>query len=549
MRLPIGFGACAAVGSRRGAGLVVVASFLLAAGAVWAQAPPKPAKVSPEMAARVEALEPALESYLKKGMAAFDVPGAAVGIVAGDQLVYAKGFGLRRKHGDAPVDPQTVFQIGSTTKAFLATVLAIAVDRGKLKWNDRVIDLDPSFALKDPYVTREFRVYDLMAQRSGLAPYANDALSALGFDAAGLMHSLRFAEPRTSFRSTFAYTNITHLFAGRIADQALGASDWPTLARREIIEPLGMHDTSFTAEAIDKAPDHAVGHRWTPAGSVEIPFDPIFPYEYGPAGDINSSVDDCARWLSLQIADGVFAGHRLVSARTLAVTRTPKVAMNETSSYAMGWVIRDSPNGRVIWHDGGTNGFGAEIGFLPGKGVGVIVLTNEQNKGFPDAVALWAFDRLLGNPEIDYAQQALGRAKSAAAEEQVVYERAAAARPSPDLASLAGNYRSDEMGPATLAAADGGLVATLKETGVRFRLEPYDGAVFTAHLVPEGRFAALDRSLGNGPIGFAAFVPDARARLSRLRLIIEGQSYFWARTGPAAATAAEPPQPPLPKSE
>ena len=101
-------------------------------------------------------------------MSAFGVPGAAVAIVSGDRTVYSKGFGVRSKAGTDPVTPDTLFQAGSTTKAFLATVLAIAVDRGKLRWNDRVVDLYPDFALRDPYVTREFRIFDLLAQRSGL---------------------------------------------------------------------------------------------------------------------------------------------------------------------------------------------------------------------------------------------------------------------------------------------------------------------------------------------------------------------------------------------
>jgi CubicO group peptidase (beta-lactamase class C family) len=327
-----------------------------------------------EVEARVRGLVLDLERYVAAGMAAFDVPGTAVGIVAGDRLLYAKGFGRRRKGGDAPVGPKTVFQIGSTTKAFLAATLAIAVDRKKLKWDDRVVDLDPAFSLKDPYVTREFRVYDLLAQRSGLPPYANDLLwSYLYFDAEWLMHSLRFVEPITSFRSTFAYTNITHLIAGRIVVKALDAPDWPSLARREILGPLGMSDASFTAEAIDEAPDHAVGHRWTATGSVAIPFDPSFPYLAGPAGDINASVEDCTRWLRLQIGNGVFAGRRLISTDNLVATRTPKVAMSEavtralgwetgeTVTYAMGWIVNATPNGRIVWHNGGTAGFGALI--------------------------------------------------------------------------------------------------------------------------------------------------------------------------------------------
>jgi len=131
------------------------------------------------MEEHVRALIPDLEAYIASGMKAFDVPGLAIGIVAGDKLVYAKGFGVRSKGGGVPVDPRTIFQIGSTTKAFLATTLAIMVDRGKLRWDDRIVDLDADFQFKDPWVTREFRVFDLLAQRSGLPPYVNDMLGLL----------------------------------------------------------------------------------------------------------------------------------------------------------------------------------------------------------------------------------------------------------------------------------------------------------------------------------------------------------------------------------
>ena len=115
-----------------------------------------------------------------------------------------------------PSTLRTIFQIGSTTKAFLATTIAIAVDRGKLHWDDRVVDLDPNFQLKDPWVTRQFCVFDLVAQRSGLPPYVNDMLEILGFDESAMIRSLRYVEPVSSFRTTFAYTNITHLIAGRV---------------------------------------------------------------------------------------------------------------------------------------------------------------------------------------------------------------------------------------------------------------------------------------------------------------------------------------------
>jgi CubicO group peptidase (beta-lactamase class C family) len=142
-------------------GLFVAIAF---AGPVARAADPDPA-----MEARIAAMVPRLETYIAAGMTAFDSPGLAIGIVAGDKLVYAKGFGVRKKGGE-PVDTRTVFQIGSVTKGFLATTLAIAVDRGKFRWDDRVVDLDPEFQLKDPWVTREFRMFDLLAQRSGCRP-------------------------------------------------------------------------------------------------------------------------------------------------------------------------------------------------------------------------------------------------------------------------------------------------------------------------------------------------------------------------------------------
>ena len=136
----------------------------------------EPGTSGPAVGERVQALIPELEAYVATGMKAFDVPGVALGIIAGDELVYAKGFGVRSKAGGIPVDTRTIFQIGSTTKAFLATAIAMMVDRGKLRWDDRVLDLEPDFQLKDTWVTREFRVFDLLAQRSGHPPYANDML-------------------------------------------------------------------------------------------------------------------------------------------------------------------------------------------------------------------------------------------------------------------------------------------------------------------------------------------------------------------------------------
>ena len=493
----------------------------------------------PAMEERVQTLIPELESYIAAGMKAFDVPGLAIGIVAGDKLLYAKGFGVRSKAGAAPVDTHTVFQIGSNAKAFLTTTMAIMVDRGKLRWDDRVVDLDPEFQLKDPWVTREFRVFDLPAQRSGLPLYVNDMLAMLDFNEAALIRSLRYVEPVSSFRTTFAYTNITHLLASRIVAKAAGAPDWNTVLRQELLDPLGMKDSSYTAEAIEAAANHANGYRWTPDGTTEVPFTAIFPYAFAGSGNVNSTVEDTARWVRLQLGNGTFEGQRIVSPENLAVTRTPKVAVTDKQSYALGWVIQQTPNGSIVWHNGGTSGFGSFVGLLVDKDVGVIILTNEGNKGLPDAIGSWALDRLVANPPVDYAADALKAARTSFESTAKLFAKPANPRPFPPLAPLAGNFANPSFGRAVVRLEGDALVMELQATGAGLQLEPWDGVVFTARLVPLGGFGAVAENLGPTPLGFVQFQIDKDGKLNLLRLSSEdGQAYREAMTPDSLATSA-----------
>ncbi|MFO1210577.1 MAG: serine hydrolase domain-containing protein [Amaricoccus sp.] len=507
-------------GRPRAPGALAAALLLLAAG---------PASADAAMDAKIEALVPKLETYIADGMKAFDDPGLAIGIVSGDRLVYAKGFGVTRK-GGTPVDPETIFQIGSTTKAFLATTLAIGVDRGLFHWEDRVVDLSPEFQLEDPWVSQEFRVFDLLAQRSGMPPYANDMVGMLGADQAQMVRSLRFVEPVSSFRSTFAYTNITHIAAGRMAAKAFGMPSWEDVLHATIFAPLGMARSSSSAEAIEAADNATVGNRYTPDGSVEVPFTPIFPYNFAGAGAINSTVDDLSRWVRVHLADGSFEGKPLVSPENLAVTKTARVALNDKLAYAMGWVLQATPNGTITWHNGGTPSFGAYIGTALDHDVGVIVLTNLQNVGFPDAVGEWTLDRLLGNPDVDHVAKRLEAAKAAAAAAAAAFAPVADPAPPPPLAPLAGAYTNPAMGDAAIAVDGDGLRLDLA-TGARVRLAPRDGGVFAAALVPEGRFKPVAEMLGPLPQAFAQFLADQSGAPRTLRLTFadDGQKMEFTR--------------------
>src|SRR5262245_29053664 len=258
----------------------------------------------------------------------------------------------------------------------------------------------------------------------------------LGLDRSAQIRSLRYVDPVSSFRTTFAYTNITHILAGRIVARAEGAADWNAVLQSEILDPLGMTDTSYSDAAMTAAANHAAGHRYTTDGSVEVPFEQLSPYDVDGAGDMNSSIEDMAKWVSLQLAGGTLDGRRIVSLENLAYTRTAKVAVSDKAFYALGWIVQQTPNGNIVWHNGGTLGFGAMVALQLDRKLGVIVLSNQSNVGMPDALGLWTIDRLLGNPMVDHEAEALTHAKASYADSVKQFARPADPQASPPLAPL-----------------------------------------------------------------------------------------------------------------
>jgi CubicO group peptidase (beta-lactamase class C family) len=468
--------------------------------------------------ASIEALLPDFEKQVAEGMKAFSVPGVAVGIVHDDRLIYAKGFGARELGKPEQVTPETIFQIGSTTKAFFATTLAQAVDAGRLGWSDPVIDHIPDFQLADPWVTRDFRVLDLAAQRSGLTPYVNDALTMLGYDKQTLIRSLRVAPQLGMFRSDFRYLNIPHVVGGEIVAKVNGAPSWFDSLQKSLLAPLGMGATTATAEAIAAASNHAQGHRLADK-PIAVPFHLSFPYTMGPAGALNSNIPDMARWLRLQLGRGQFEGKVLVSEDNLDVTWTPRVAMSERSSYAVGWVATATPRGRIIWHNGGTSGFGAHTGFLPDGKTGIVILTNLDNGGMPDSLAMWFYDRVLGNPTVDNI--ALGAAALKTRREAAQTEAAGfvSGPLSPLAATFAGSYASPILGDATVALSEGKLGLTLEKTEAQLLLEPNkdDPYLFQARLAPTGAFIAPAEMSGSEAFVRLRFEIDAAGKIALMR--------------------------------
>ncbi len=504
-----------------GIGTLAAAAASIASSPGEAATPPAISSGSASTKARVQAIIPALEDYVSKGMARWQIPGAAVGVVVDDDVVYARGFGLRDLSASAPVDANTVFGIGSTTKAFAAATEAIMVDRGKMRWTDRVLDHDPAFRLHDSWVTREFEILDLLAQRSGTAPHVLDPMWGLGFSSDDMVAALRHVRPVSSFRTTFAYQNILHLVAGGIVARQAAAKSWGDALKTLILEPLGMKDTSSTTAALLAAPNRAVGHAMM-NGKLQ-PFDPPPTFDVvGPAGAMNASVADLLKWLRLQTGRGSFEGKRVISEENLTETWRPRVEIPgipgfpvNSAAYASGWIFQLSANGRFIWHNGGTGLIKAHVGFIPDQRVGFVMLTNEGANALQDATGLWFYDRVLGNPEVDYSAQYRGKLDAARREAEAAIRRPEPPVPPGGLGDYVGHYRSPVLKAATIGIVGGSLRLTFEATRYPLILRPWSGEVFS--LDSEDRLIAASL-VSDGPT-LVQFQRDPVGKVGDLRFI------------------------------
>src|SRR5262249_27017571 len=219
----------------------------------------------------------------------FSVPGLAIGIVKDGRLVFAKGYGVRELGQKAPVDADTLFAIGSNTKAFTSASLAILVDEGKLHWDDRVIDFLPDFRMWDPYVTREFTIRDMLTHRSGLGAGAGDLMfvTPTDFTRDDLLHGLRYLKPASGFRARFAYDNLMYVLAGQVVAAVTGQS-WEDFVTARILKPLHMDacaadDTRLTDRSNIASPHLVLNGQLTKIAPLSIPL-------VAPAGAINCNI-------------------------------------------------------------------------------------------------------------------------------------------------------------------------------------------------------------------------------------------------------------------
>lgn len=458
----------------------------------------------------------ALDAYIDKARADWQVPGAAVAIVKDDRVVYAKGFGVRETGKPGAVDTDTIFAIGSATKAFTGAALAMLVDDKKIAWDGVVHGYMPDFVLNDPYATANATVRDLLSHRTGYVSDYGWLWTGSGFDRDEIIRRLRFQTKSEGFRNHFVYANEIFTAAGEIVPAVTGTS-WDRFVATRIFAPLGMTRSSTSVTALAGQRDVATPHGMADGKLTAFPYRRVD--NVGGAGAINASVHDMAQWLRLQLGNGMFDGKRLISEAAIGETHTAQVVLgpgrlvspnSKFAEYGFGWILGDYRGHKVVMHMGGVDGMMCIVAMIPDEHLGVVVLTNMLPHQLPTAVALKVFDTYLGVEATDWSasfKAEAAKAEAAAAAGPAPAKPAAAAQAALPLARYVGSYASALYGTATVTVRKGALVL----------MRPTADAI----LVPDGdnRFkarwtsAGLRSVFGDTPVVFTTALDGSVAAL------------------------------------
>jgi CubicO group peptidase (beta-lactamase class C family) len=354
--------------------------------------------------------------YLQRLVGEWNAPSLSVAVVVRKEVVFADAFGVRDPAANLPATPNTLYAVGSCTKAYTSLAVVMLVDDGVVEWDQPLRNYLPWFRMFDPYATDHLTVRDMLCHRSGL-PRHDFVWYNSDLSRRALTERIRYLEPNLGFREALQYNNLMYMTLGLLVGELTNGT-WEGFVSNRILAPLGMSSANLSVVDCLKSSDLAVPCV-NFAGPIQpIPFRDMTPI--APAGAVNSNAVDMARWLRLHLNKGVVDGQRLVSETNLALTHTPQVVTRpehgdvpiaeagDFAAYAMGWYAK-TYRGRT-WHEhgGGIDRFSGLVSMLPHEGIGVVAMTNTLESWVCVVAVLDAFDRLLGVERVGGSSTLLG---------------------------------------------------------------------------------------------------------------------------------------------
>jgi CubicO group peptidase (beta-lactamase class C family) len=304
------------------------------------------------------------------------IPGAVLAIVRDDRVIYMQPMGVRDIEHNLPVTPDTLFPIGSCTKAFTSMEIVRSADRGLLSLDDHPRKFLPYLKLADPEADAHITIRDMLSHRTGLKAYADLAAEPGVLTREEYIRAATSAKPAVKFRTKFQYSNAMYAAAGEIAGR-VNRSTWEEVIANDLFKPLGMTSSVAVITDMLKSPDHATGYVFDKSyRSVPAPKSLT---ALAPGGAVASNARDMTQWLRMLTSGGRIDGQQFISPAMFRELTTPLIAVTPTTSYALGWAAYDWNGLRVIEHNGGSEGISALVSFIPEKRLGFVFLANTSS--------------------------------------------------------------------------------------------------------------------------------------------------------------------------
>ena len=460
-------------------------------------------------------LTDSLDAYIQTGMKAWNIPGLALAIVKDGKIVVAKGYGVRGMGSSKPVDKTTLFQIASQSKLFTAIDLALLEEQKKLSLDDHVLKYLPSFALQNEAATRIVSIRDLLTHRLGLKNYQGDFVYwDTDLTRQDVIKAMRHLKAPYVFRQDFGYSNAGYVVASEIIPKVTGKS-WETFTEQTLLKPLSMNRTymlSAGMETLDNVAQPTTTCCNADGQLTTLPFDNLD--NLGPATGMVSDVEDMAKWLQFQLDSGRVNGKELLPWSVLEKTRSANTIVSSDRMttfplgfqfYCLGMGLIDYAGKSVFTHAGGSNGYRNNLTLVPEQRLGIIILTNQDNHSFHEALRFQLLDAYLNVPYINRSQYYLSRAqkrdKKSQEDIQALARRVGQKKQPPlPLSSFVGTYRNELYGTLTIATPKD---ATPSYLDVRFEHHPDLGGKLAYMDGSDFRLSLTNPRFGIFPVTFS----------------------------------------------
>ncbi|MEM8900883.1 MAG: serine hydrolase [Bacteroidota bacterium] len=401
----------------------------------------------------IEKLKPKIQAFIEEGLKRSQTPGLAFALIQAEDVVMAEGFGWRDQGEKLPVSDETLFPIGSISKTFTATGLAMLEEEGKLDMELPIRSYMPEFSLYDEFASRQINVVDLLTHRSGL-PRHDLLWYGSTLSRQELLQRLKYLKPNTPFRTKYQYQNLMYMLAGMVTEK-VGGSSWESFTKENLFHPLGMTTANFSTTELQKSKNFALPYKLKAQGLTQIPFREAT--QIGPAGSINANLNDMIKWLQFQMGKGSLEEMQLLSQNQLEKMHSPHVLIPKDDgnmypgvshySYGLGWYIYDYRGLKVIEHGGNIDGFTALIYFIPELKIGMAILSNLAQNPLPEILSKYVTDLVVEDGKIDWLAllQSDNSINASSAAEKISNENSMSPQ-SHALGSYCGEFKDDGYG-------------------------------------------------------------------------------------------------------